>query len=169
MDGYYSARRTDIAPFYARYPEPMYVYHMHPNYGMWDSYFMYLLIANAANQSYDEWAYTHYNDPSYIQWHQDMEQQAQNNAQVQAQLSQLDSQVAALKAQNAPTEASDDLPTGVSPAVAISPAAMEQTAQPADGSHWLANVLIFLVALLLGAAATRWFLKRSTKPSGYNW
>lgn len=150
-NGYYTHRQTDILPYYSRYPEPQYVYHMRPNYGIWDGYFMYLLMANAMQPSYSSWAYSNANNSDYIQWHQDMATQAQSNAQVATQLAQLDAQVAALKAQNAPMAAAGSYPVPAS--VAVSPSAVAQNVTvPDDGPGfygWLLR-LIVLAAIAVG-------------------
>jgi hypothetical protein len=122
-DGYWAARQSDLPRFYSRYPEPSYVYNMRPSYGLWDTYFLYLLLANVADNSYGSanWAYAHQNDPGYQQWYADEQSQATTNAQVAQQLASLNQQVAALKAQNAPPQSDDVLPNGVSPDIAIAP------------------------------------------------
>lgn len=161
-DGYYSARQRDIGGWYSRYPEPSYVYGMHPNYGIYDSYFMWLLLANAMQPSYAGWAYAHQNDPSYQQWYADMQQQAATNSQVASQLATLNAQVAALNAAHATPMAQDALPTGVTPDVAISPAAVTQdpnldagtdptAAAPSDPAPSGPGFFGWLVRIIVGA------------------
>jgi hypothetical protein len=150
VDGYYSARQRDIGGWYNRYPEPSYVYHMHPNYGVYDSYFMWLILANAMQPSYSNWAYSHQNDPSYQSWYSDEQAQAQNNTQVAQQLATLNAQVAALKAKNAPIQADDVLPTGVTPDIAISPSAVAQNSQPDNAAVVFVKILEVLAFLFVG-------------------
>jgi len=145
-DGYYAARQHDITPFYARYPEPSYLYHYHSSYGIWDTYFLYLLLQNATQPSYYNWAYAHENDPAYQQFIS----QAQNDPNLQSQVNALQTQVNALQAQKATPEAADALPTGVSTAVAVSPTAVAQDAAqdaPAPNHHWFLYTILALVLL----------------------
>lgn len=166
-NGYYAARQHDISGWYSRYPAPVYVYHMHPNYGIWDSYFLYLILANASQPSYAQWAYAHQNDPSYQAWYTDMQQQAQNNAQVQQQLSTLNAQVAALKAGNAIPESQTVLPNGVSTAVAISPTAVAQDSTVQSGTGffgWLLRIIVvgFLLFVVMWVLKSMLFTKKTT-------
>lgn len=82
------------------YIPPSYYTPMHSSYGNISSFFLGMLLAKATEPSYYNWAYAHYNDPSYIQWHQEMETQAQTNSSLQAQLSALDAKVEYLKISN---------------------------------------------------------------------
>lgn len=116
---YYRTRQADLVPLYHRYPEPAYVYHMAPNYGIWDTYFLYLILANSNRPSYYDWAYSHQNDPGYQAWYNNMQVQAQTNASVQQQLTTLNQHVAMLQQQHAPVTTA--LPNQISPAIAISP------------------------------------------------
>lgn len=79
---------------------PSYYAPLHPSYGNISSFFLGMLLAKATEPSYYNWAYAHYNDPSYIQWHREMEAQAQTNSNLQAQLSALDAKVEYLKISN---------------------------------------------------------------------
>lgn len=135
---YYQARQTQLHSWQNRYPEPVYVYHMHPNYGIWDTYFLYLLLMNASQPSYAQWAYAHQNDPSYIEWHNDMQQQAATNTQIQQQLNTLNQQVATLQATKATPESPNVLPNGVSPAVAMSPTVVADDPNMQVGTDWWA-------------------------------
>lgn len=111
------------------YDVPSYYHPYHPMYGAWNGFFLGMLLSNALQPSYYNWAYSHYNDPGYIAWHQDMEQQAQNNAELRAQLSQLDNKVDSLRAQNSPK--TNALPDGMSSDEATSVVNPVQETQPA--------------------------------------
>ena len=82
------------------YVMPSYYAPAYPSYGHLSSFFLGMLLAKATEPSYYNWAYAHYEDPSYIQWHREMEAQAQNNADLQSQLSMLDAKVEELKISN---------------------------------------------------------------------
>ena len=73
-------------------------------YGNVSSFFLGMLLAKATEPSYYNWAYAHYGDPSYIQWHQEMEEQARTNSDLESKLSILDAKVEQLKIDNANPE-----------------------------------------------------------------
>lgn len=83
------------------YSVPMYYHPYHDTYGSLNAFFLGAMLSHAMEPNYYNWAYAHYNDPSYLAWHTDMMQQAQQNADLAAQLSVLDSKVDQLRAQNA--------------------------------------------------------------------
>ena len=83
------------------YVMPSYYTPTHNSYGNVSSFFLGMLLAKATEPSYYNWAYAHYNDPSYIQWHQEMEEQARTNSDLESKLSTLDAKVEQLKIDNA--------------------------------------------------------------------
>lgn len=84
------------------YSVPSYYSPPHDHYGLFSGMFLGMMLSHAMEPSYYNWAYSHYNDPSYIAWHQDMMAQAQNNAELRQQLGELDAKVDSLRNQNAP-------------------------------------------------------------------
>ena len=103
---YYGSSHT---PVY--YSVPSYYTPTHDHYGMISGMFLGMMLSHALEPSYYNWAYSHYNDPNYIAWHQDMENQAQNNYELRQQLNQLDNKVDELRAENATK--TDKLPDNV--------------------------------------------------------
>ena len=86
------------------YVMPSYYTPSYHYYGNVSSFFLGLLLAKATEPSYYNWAYAHYGDPSYIQWHQEMEEQARTNSDLESKLSILDAKVEQLKIDNANPE-----------------------------------------------------------------
>lgn len=102
---------TSPSGYHYHYDVPSYYHPYHPMYGAWNGFFLGMLLSNAMQPSYYNWAYSHYNDPGYIAWHQDMVQQAQNNQELRDQLSVLDNKVDDLRRQNSPQ--TNTIPDGV--------------------------------------------------------
>lgn len=138
-DDYYTQRRRALA---AEPPPPIYVQRAAPSYGMFAGGFLGgMLLDRILQPSYSNWAYSHQSDPAFQEWHRDMEQQAEDNAELKAKLATMDAKLAEMKAQNAkPNEDKATLPEGVDPAVAIAPdaalSALSQRKAPGS-SHWI--------------------------------
>lgn len=78
--------------------------------------------------SYSMWAYSHQYDPGYIQWHNDMMQQAASNAQLSAQMAQLNAQMAQMNSQHLAPQP-NVVPQGVDPNEITQPAQEETPVQ----------------------------------------
>jgi hypothetical protein len=149
-DGYYADRDRDLPSFRAQASQnTTYVYvmqHSRPNYGSWDTVFLTALVTHAVDSSYYNWAYSHRDDAGYQAWHADQMRLAGENGELRAQMSALDAKVAELQARNAPAQPAAELPPGVTPAIAIAPAAVIADAQ--DGAGWGSHWLLWTIALL---------------------
>ena len=132
------------------YVMPSYYTPAYSSYGHLSSFFLGMLLAKATEPSYYNWAYAHYDDPSYIQWHREMEAQAQNNANLQSQLAMLDAKVEELKISNANpatlNKADPDLETG--PEVKSIPVE-DVTPQKEKSSSYFSNIVVGLGSLIL--------------------
>lgn len=154
--------------YHYHYDVPTYYHPYHPMYGAWNGFFLGMLLSNALQPSYYNWAYSHYNDPGYIAWHQDMEQQAQNNAELRAQLSQLDNKVDSLRAQNTPKTnalpdgmSNDEATSAVNPVQETPPApapvqqSQKQQASPQEKSNsggWTVPIILGSLSIVAIAA-----------------
>lgn len=154
-DAYYAARSSALeraSPTVRMYYEhpPVYVLAGRPSYGAYAGAFLGgMLLDRIMQPSYAEWAYSHANDPGYQAWYADMQNQAADNADLRAKLAQLDQQVAALKAQNAPV--TETLPDGVDPSLVVAPQTV-MLATAKSTSWWplyLAIVLSVIIAFFL--------------------
>lgn len=82
--------------FYGGWNSPGYVYGGAPGYGMWDGIFLGYMLGNITSPSYGRMAYHHQNDPGMKEWRQEMEAQAQDNAELRAQLDSMEAQIASM-------------------------------------------------------------------------
>ena len=136
------------------YVLPSYYAPLHPSYGNISSFFLGMLLAKATEPSYYNWAYAHYNDPNYIQWHQEMEAKAQTNSSLQAQLSALDAKVEYLKISNDdPNKLAKADPT-LETEQDIKPLPNTSTSPKSDNSpfwKWMAGIasVLLLVGIIL--------------------
>jgi len=111
----YHTRRNQ---YYGGYSAPRYAYYGSPSYGMWDTIFLYSMLSSMNNNSNaSQFAYNHQNDADYRQWRREANKQAQENAELRAQLAQMDA--GASKYKGNPINA-DFIPTGVDADVAMS-------------------------------------------------
>lgn len=141
-------------------------YHYHPYvYGSSDPLMTGLLMGAILNDMADDraaaYAYSQMNNPNYIAWHQQMVNQAVNDAQVRQHLADLDAQVAQIQSQQgAPQAASpQDLSSQNAPAAQVdsTPAPIAETvvAQPRrpvgedSHSHWGVILFLLLIGLVL--------------------
>lgn len=153
-DAYYAARSSALehsSPTVRMYYEhpPVYVLAGRPSYGGYAGAFLGgMLLDRIMQPSYAEWAYSHASDPGFQAWYADMQEQATTNAELRGKLAELDQQIAALKAQNAPI--SNGVPEGVDPALVIAPqTVMLATAQSTNWLLYFAIALTLVVAFLL--------------------
>lgn len=100
------------------YVPPPYIYGYAPHFGMWDAIFIWSLASAANNAAQADWFYHHQYDQGYIDWRQQAEIEAQKNADLRAQLSQIDQHIATLQEQNVPRDP-NYLPPGADPQVAL--------------------------------------------------
>jgi hypothetical protein len=122
-----------------------------PSYGWLSSAFLGgVLLDRIMQPGYAPYAYSLANSPDaqtradYAQWHQDMMQQAQDNADLRAKMQVFDDQIAKLKTENAATTA--PLPTDLDPSIVVAPGTAAQAT--VSSSHWLAwtfGIIVFLV------------------------
>jgi hypothetical protein len=90
----YHTRRNS---YYAGYTAPSYVYYGSPSYGMWDTIFLYSMLSSMNNNNNaGQFAHNYSNDADYQQWRREADTLAQDNAELRAQLAQLDAQSAKL-------------------------------------------------------------------------
>lgn len=159
-DQYMSNRTTIVSNYYNTYPGLGGItYHMHPNYGIYDSGFLTGMVMGYVGGSIINnamWMYSHSHEPWYSGYRADLEAQAANNADLRARLNQMDAEMAKLKAQNVQPQPVNTLPTGVDPALAIAPEAM-MTADADEGMSWWWAVVFFGVGLLAALIAVKLF------------
>jgi hypothetical protein len=97
MPGTYYHRR---AVFYDTYGfvYPAYFYDLRPSYGLWDARFLgFMLWRIAFDQQYALMYYDHMNEPEFIQWRQEMDGLAAENADLRQQLAAMDQRVSQLE------------------------------------------------------------------------
>jgi hypothetical protein len=96
IPGTYYYRRGVFYDAYGYLPPP-YIYTMYPRYGLWDAVFLGFMLERAAEQEYALMYYNHRNEAEMIQWRQDMDRMAMENADLRARLAAMDQQVAQLQ------------------------------------------------------------------------
>ena len=127
VPGTYHYRRTVFYDSYG-YAPPPYVYTMYPRYGLWDAAFLAFMVERAVEPEYALMYYNHRNEQEMIQWRQEMDRMAQDNAELKDKLAAMDQQVAQL--QGTP-ENPDYIPEGAQD-IALSPDVIDQLAQAAN-------------------------------------
>jgi hypothetical protein len=96
VPGTYHYRRAVFYETYGYVPFP-YVYTMYPRYGLWDAVFLGFMVERAAEErEYALMYYNHRNEEEMIEWRQEMDRLAMDNAELRAQLDAMDQQVAQL-------------------------------------------------------------------------
>lgn len=162
-DDYYASRNAALQrmppdrAIYWREP-PIYVREARPAYGPYSGLFLGSLLGAGAIMAIDsahastqaQWAYSHYNDPGYRQWHDDMIAQAaaRNDDELRQRIAALDNQVADLKAKNAPT--SEALPEGVDPSLVVAPHTVVMATTPEGSSHsWITILVITMLVVIV--------------------
>jgi hypothetical protein len=116
----YSVLVTHRNSYYSSwgYSPPGFIYGYAPHFGMWDAIFLWSLASAASNAAQGDWFYHHQYDQGYIDWRRQAEVEAQQNADLKAQLATIDERLATLQAQNVPRD-SNYLPPGADPQVAL--------------------------------------------------
>ncbi len=99
----YYYRRGVFYDTYAWGPPP-YVYNLAPRYGLFDAVFLAFMVDHVAEREYALMYYNHQNDEAFVQWRQQMDQMAADNADLQAKLAAMDQQVAQLQSQGTPQD-----------------------------------------------------------------
>ncbi len=121
----YHYRRTVFYETYAWAP-PRYVYTMYPRYGLYDATFLAFMVDHAAERQYALMYYNHRNDEAFVQWRQQMDSMAADNAELKARLATMDQEV--VKLQGTPPNP-NYVPQDVQD-VALAPDVVEKMAQP---------------------------------------
>jgi hypothetical protein len=96
IPGTYYYRRGIFYDAYGYVPPP-YIYTMYPRYGLWDAVFLGFMLERAAEQEYALMYYNHRDEAEMMQWRQDMDRMAMDNADLRARLAAMDQQVAQLQ------------------------------------------------------------------------
>jgi hypothetical protein len=154
----YSVLVTHRNSYYSSwgYSPPSYIYGYAPHFGMWDAIFLWSLASAANNAAQADWFYHHQYDQGYIDWRQQANIEAQQNAELRQQLATIDQHVAALQAQNAPRDP-NYLPPGADPSVALAAenvVSRDATDANVDVTHPApASTSHFWLDLLLAGAA----------------
>jgi hypothetical protein len=140
-DVYYSRRTVVYSSYRSTHPDVFIISGgMHPFYGIYDTGFLtgmwmgYLGESMAHNAM---WMYGQQNQPWYPAYRADLEQQAQNNADLRAKMQQMDAEIAQLKAQGVQPPQVTNLPQGVDPSMAIAPEAVMADAPDQQHFPWL--------------------------------
>lgn len=94
-DRYYSNRDSYYRSHH--WNTPTYAYNSYSSFGVWDAMFMWMLLDRAHDRS--NFAYNHANDPGYVQWRQEANRLAADNAELKAKLDKLDNEVDQLHGQ----------------------------------------------------------------------
>jgi hypothetical protein len=110
---YYSRRNS----YYSGYNAPSYVYYGSPSYGMWDTIFLYSMLSSMNNHNASNFAYNHQNDADYRAWRREADKLSQDNAELRAQLAQMDAGASKLKGK--PVDP-DYIPDGIDADIAMS-------------------------------------------------
>jgi len=112
--GTYYSRRNQ---YYGNYTPPVYVYNTSPSYGMWDTIFLYSMLSSMNNNNHAaSFAYNHQNDADYQSWRREADKLAQDNAELRAQLAQLDAKASGMTGTRNP----DYIPDGIDADLAMS-------------------------------------------------
>lgn len=151
-DSYYVVRNREMASMRAQ--QVFIVQPTRPNYGVWDGFFLGMMVSNLTRPGYSDWAYSHRDSSEYRQWHADQMQLAEQNGELRERMAALDAKVGQMQRDGVKPQAANILPEGVSSAVAVAPEAMladfEESAPNAhtgSGHGWL---IAFAIIGLLG-------------------
>jgi hypothetical protein len=96
VPGTYYYRRDAFYRLYGWAPLP-YVWGLYPRYGLYDAVFLAFMLDHIAEQQYALMYYNHMNEPEFVQWRQQMDQLAMQNADLRARLTAMDQQIAGLQ------------------------------------------------------------------------
>jgi hypothetical protein len=166
VDTYMSRRQGVYSNYQSSHPQVFVVVHnIHPNYGVYDSGFLTGMMMGAVGASIFEnamWMNAHRTDPWYPQYMQDLNQQAEQNAELREKLAAMNAAMAQAQA-DGKTVDPNVLPQGVEPAMAIAPEAViadqptvSETPANNGNSHWF----IWSIALVSVAGITYFFTRR---------
>jgi hypothetical protein len=136
------------------------------SFGMWDGLFLGFLLSNLTRPGSTDFFHNHRDDPGYLQWREQVDRQARDNAELRSRLDALDQQLAARSDQ--PRDPAY-LPPDVPATVAVAPDAPARTpsladADGGDGIPWT------FIAVLAGGAVIGWMIwsrrRRVTEAGG---
>jgi hypothetical protein len=149
-DQYYAARRRaeqQLPPQVQNYytSPPSYVSAGPPAFGNLSSAFLGAAIGMIGTSAWDNWMYSHRNDPDYRAWHNYIQEKATDDPDLKAKLDKLDARVNELEAEKAPT--TNKLPDGVDPSLVVAP----QTAMLATASSGFNWAWVYVPLLIIGA------------------
>jgi len=86
--------------FYGRYNyHPAYMYNSYPYFGMWDGMALWFMLDHINDRQYAMMYYNQQNNPDMIQWRQEANRLAQDNADLRNKLNQMDNQTRNLNGQ----------------------------------------------------------------------
>jgi hypothetical protein len=145
------------------YVPPSYIYGYGPHFGMWDAIFLWSLASAAGNAAQADWFYHHQYDQGYIDWRRQADIEAQQNADLRAQLATIDQRISTLESQKVARDP-NYLPPGADPQVALAAenvvshdahdADVDVTAQPQPAKHgshlWIDLALAALAIGIVG-------------------
>jgi len=165
----YSVLVTHRNSYYSSwgYVPPPYIYGYAPHFGMWDAIFLWSLASAASNAAQADWFYHHQDDQGYIDWRRQADIEAQQNADLRAQLAAIDQRMSTLQSQNVPRDP-NYLPPGADAQVALAAenvvsrnagdadVDVTRTPQaPAHSSHLMLDLLLAGVAIAIVGFAMR--------------
>jgi hypothetical protein len=105
---------------------PVYAYRSQPSFGMWDALFLWFMLDSISNASHAAWFYNHQQDPGYVDWRNEANRLAADNADLRQKLTDLDARTQALEGQPRdpnymPPDAKPELALAAEHAVAAPP------------------------------------------------
>jgi hypothetical protein len=123
VPGTYYYRRNAFYDTYG-WVTPPYVYTMYPRYGLWDTAFLAFALNHLAEEQYAMMIYNHWADPEIQQWVRDTNRLAAHNAELRAQVDEMNDRVSRLEHSGTARDASYVPPDAQD--VALSPDAIDQ-------------------------------------------
>src|ERR1017187_6937126 len=96
VPGTYYYRRNAFYDTYG-WVTPPYVYTMYPRYGLWDTAFLAFALNHLAEEQYAMMIYNHWADPEIQQWVRDTNRLAAHNAELRAQVDEMNDRVSRLE------------------------------------------------------------------------
>ncbi len=119
----YINRRSN---YYGGWSTPSYAYHGYSSYGMWDSLALWHMASNMSSLRYQRMYYHQRNTPGMIAWRLEAQKQARTNADLRAQLAQMDSSTNTLASKGVKVDPSF-IPEGVDADVLLSSEVLSDT------------------------------------------
>ena len=92
-----STRLNRRSTYYSSYSPPVYVYNSSPSFGMWDSIGLWYMLDHMNDRNQYSMMYHHQNDQGFQEWRREANRLSADNAELRAQLNQLDKNVAGMK------------------------------------------------------------------------